>query len=339
MFAALPLLLIALSTADDGTSYEKPFRAGLILLQQNQLAEAQATLSTAARLAPRNGRVWMGLAQTYWKLHEASNAKSAAEKAFQFASTDPVVLRGLAIYYSESKQAVKAAEMQARYAAANPRDPDALAAAASLYLEAVQPLLKSEKFSEAIEILRRAKSVMGENPQIDLALGVACYGLRRFDEAAAQFLSVIRAAPEIEQPYLFLGKMLDQIPDRLPEVMSRFVSFEKANPADYRGYLLHAKALEAQAIEPEAARALLERSIAMNVADASAHFELATLLERRKLLKEAAREFERAAALDPSDAATHYRLSRVYERLGDSEGAAAERERHAALTRAQDSAR
>lgn len=339
MFAVLPLLLIACSASEDPAAYEKPFRAGLVSLQRNQLTDALASLRTAAQLAPKNGRVWMGLAQTYWKLRDGLNAESAARKAFEFAPDDPVVLQSLALFYSESKQALKEAGVQARYAGLNPHNANAAERAASLYFEAAQPLLQTGKFPDAIEILRDAKTKLPGNPQIELALGVAYYGLRRFEEAAVQFLAVIAAAPEIEQPYVFLGKMLDQIPGHLAEVTERFVRYQKANPMAYTGYLLHAKALDAQAIEPETAQKLLERSIAMNDKDASAHFELAGLLERRKLLADAARELERAAALDPSDPATHYRLSRVYDRLGKAEAAASERERHAALIRTQDASR
>jgi len=330
--ALLPALLQLALWAAEGSGYEQPFRAGLIALQGNRLSNAERNLQTAADLAPRNGRVWVALAQTYWKLKEQAKADDAAGKAAKFAPDDPAVLQSLAIYYSESNQTLKAADAQARYAALGER-------AVALYFEAAQPLLQKEKFADAITILQQAKTKLGENAQIELALGVAYYGLRRFDDAAGAFLAVITLDPVVEQPYLFLGRMLDQIPERLPTVTARFVQYQAANPASWIGYLLHAKALNARSAEPETARKLLEKSISINGADASAHFELASLLERMKLLPEAAREFESAASLEPSDPATHYRLSRVYERLGNAQAAAAERARHARLVTSQDSAR
>ena len=57
------------------------------------------------------------------------------------------------------------------------------------------------------------------------------YGLRRFDDAADAFLRTIAIAPEIEQPYVFLGKFLDQIPLRVPELTKKFIEYETANPS------------------------------------------------------------------------------------------------------------
>jgi Flp pilus assembly protein TadD len=293
---ALLLFLAAAPTFDES------FRSGLLALQRNDLPAAQSNLETAAKLAPTNGRVWVALSQTYWKLHETTKAEAAANKATQLAPNDPAVLQSLAIFYFET----------------------------------AQPLLEHEKFAEAIAILEAAKAKLGSNAQLELALGVAYYGLRRFDDAAAAFLRTIAAAPELDQPYVFLGKMLDEVPNRLPEITARFEAYEAAHPASYTGYLLHAKALNAQSLDPETAAALLRKSITLNDGDASAHFELATLLDRKQQFADAAREFERAAALDPSDPATHYRLARVYDRLGQHTAAQAERDQHAKLVQAQD---
>ena len=87
--------------------------------------------------------------------------------------------------------------------------------AESLYFEAAQPLLQQGKFAEAIAILSAGTKYLKNSAQLELALGVAYYGLRRFDDAAGAFLRTIAIAPDIEQPYVFLGKFLDQIPAAL----------------------------------------------------------------------------------------------------------------------------
>jgi tetratricopeptide (TPR) repeat protein len=313
------LLLLAAS------SFEASFREGLIALQRNDLASAKSNLEEASRMAPDNGKVWVALAQTYRKLNESSKADDAARKASTLAPDDAVVRQSLAIYYSESGQPLQAIRF-------NP-------AVESYYFDAANAFFQKEKFAEAIEVLEAGKARFAKSAQIHLALGVGYYGLRRFDQAAGEFLATIALAPEVEQPYVFLGKMLDQIPDRLPEVIKRFIEFENANPSNYVGYLLHAKALDAQSLQPEAAEKLLLQAIALHESDASEHFELGALLERTRRFAEAAREFERASALDPRDSATHYRLSRVYERLGKRDAAKVERETHARLVAAQDAAR
>jgi tetratricopeptide (TPR) repeat protein len=336
--AALVLLLAA-SLLAASASFDQAFRTGLIALQRNDLAAAESNFLAAAKLQPESGRVWIALAQTYWKLHDAVKAEEAAGKASRLGPNDPAVLQSLVIYYSESNRIPEAAEAQGRFAAAMPADRSAAERAAALYFEAAQPLLQGGNFAGAISMLQAATTKIGKDAQLQLALGVAYYGLRRFDEASDAFLNSIALAPEVEQPYLFLGRILDQIPQRLPEITKRFIAFEEANPANYEGYLLHAKALDAQTIEPETARKLLTKAIGMNASDASAYFELGALLDRMHLFSESAAEFERAAVLQPGDAATHYRLSRLYDRLNNPEAAAAERERHRQLTAAQDKVR
>lgn len=332
MVFALLLMLVA------APSFEESFRAGLLALQRNDLAAARTSLEAASKLAPRNGRVWVALSQTYWKLNENSRADAAAARAETLVAGDPVVLSSLVIYYGEAGRAQKVAEAQARYAELVPQDTAARARAEKLYFDLAQPLLQQGDFAGAIAILHSGAEHLKDSAQIQLALGVAYYGLRRFDDAAGAFLRTIAIAPETEQPYVFLGKFLDRVPGRLTDVTKVFAAYEAANPSSAAGYFLHAKALDAQSVNPAEARRLLEKVLAINERDAPAHFELGAVLDSMQSYAEAAREFERAAELDPGDPATHYRLSRVYDRLGKAEAAQAERDRHARLEKAQQDA-
>jgi tetratricopeptide (TPR) repeat protein len=302
--------------------FDEAFRTGLIALSRNDPASARSSLEAAAKLEPENGRVWVALAQTYWKLHDSERAEVAAGKAGTFSANDGTVLESLIIYYSETGQTTRAAETREH--------------AAALYFEAAQPLLKRQAFADAIGILEAGKAKLGSNAQIELALGVAYYGLRRFDDAAGAFLKTAELAPGIDQPYVFLGKMLEQVPDRLPEITRLFVGYQNAHADNATGYLLHARALDAQSLRSDEAEALVRKSLALQDHDASAHFELGTLLDRKQQFADAAREFERTVSLDPTDAAAHYRLARDYDRLGKHEEARRERERHASMVQSQD---
>ena len=333
MVLALFLFLAATPT------FEESFRAGLLALQRNDLSAAAANLGAAAKLAPHNGRVWVALAQTYWKQKDGPKADEAAAKAALHGAGDTLVQSTLVIYYSESGQLIKAAEAQAKYASLAPQDTEALKKAESLYCQAVQPLLQRQNFGDAIGILSNACEQVPNSAQLELALGVACYGLRRFDEAAAAFLRTIAISPDVAQAYVFLGRFLDQIPGKLPEVTKVFAAYERLNPASATGYLLHAKALNAQSIEPETARKLLEKAISIDPRDPAAHFELGVVFDRTRNYSEAAREFEKAAELNPADSATHYRLSRIYDRMGNADAARREREIHAKLVAAEEAAR
>jgi tetratricopeptide (TPR) repeat protein len=321
------------------TTFDESLRAGLLALQRGDLAAAQANLETASKLSPRDGRAWVALSQTYWRLHKNAEAEEAANKAASVAPEDPAVLQSLAIYYSETGQPLKAARAASKWSAKAPEKPEARDRAIELYFQAARPLLDQQKFAEAIVILKEGATRMPDSAQLALALGVACYGLRRFDEAADAFLRTIEIAPETEQPYTFLGRILDQIPTRLPQVTRRFAEYEAAHPASAAGYLLHAKALDAQSLEPETALRLLEKSIAIDSGQAPAHFEIGTVLDRLQRYQEASAEFARAVELAPSDAAAHYRLARDYDRIGKHEAAQAERAKHAQLVKAQEAIR
>jgi tetratricopeptide (TPR) repeat protein len=294
-------------------TFDESYRSGLLALQRNDLPAARAGLQAAERLAPTNARVKIALAQVFAKSGEAATAQADAVKALLLAPADPAVRQALAAFYSLTK----------------PTEPE-------LYFAATQPSLQAQNFGEAATVLEAGRKRIGRNAQIELALGVAYYGLRRFEESADAFLHSIEEDPSPDQPYLFLGRMLDQIPTRLKEATERFSQFEANRPENPAGYLLHAQGLNAQGIERDKAQALLEKSIALDNSNPIAHFELANLLDRKQNFEAAAGEFERAAALKPDDAATHYRLSRDYDRLGRREAAEKERQIHAALIKVQE---
>jgi tetratricopeptide (TPR) repeat protein len=329
-----PALLFLFASASDDS-----FRAGLAALERGDLASAKANLEAARDSAPRDGRVWIALSQAYWRLHKNAEAEDAATKAAAFSPDDPPVLQGLSIYFEETKQFLKAAQASAKYSAKVPGNAVARDRAIELFFEAASPLLAQQKFAEAVVILKEAVAKLPRTAQLELALGVADYGLRRFDDAADAFLRTIDISPDTEQPYTFLGKILDQIPSRLPQVTQKFAEYEASHPSSATAYLLHAKALNAQSQSPQEALRLLEKSIAINSSDASAHFELGTVLDRLQRFTDAAAEFGRAAELAPSDPAAHYRLARDYDRIGKHEEAQAEREKHAQLVKAQESIR
>ncbi len=334
--ACLLLLAVASATGAAAAGGDDLLRAGLVALQRGDLGAARTNLEAAAKLEPRDGRAWVALSQTYWRLHQPAEAEDAASKAARVAPEDAAVLQGLAIYYSETGQTLKAAQAQAAYSARSPGNSAARDRAIQLYFEAAHPLLDQQKFAEGASILKEAAARLPGSAQLELALGVADYGLRRFDEAADAFLRTIEIAPETEQPYAFLGRILDQIPSRLPQVTQRFAEYQAAHPSSAAGYLLHAKGLDAQSLEPEAALGLLAKAVAIDPRDASAHFEMGTVLDRLQRFSDAAAEFERAVELAPADAAAHYRLARDYDRLGKHQAAQAEREKHAQLVKAQE---
>jgi Flp pilus assembly protein TadD len=267
---------------------------GLVALQHGQLSEARTALEEASRDAPVNPYVWSSLAETYLRLEEPEKALSAAGTAEKLGGKDAVIHRALGMFY----------------------------------FEFAQRLLQKQDFTQAANVLDGALRMHANDPQLLLALGVARYGQRRFEDATVRFLEVIRADPEIEQPYIFLGKMLDQAGPHLDEIAKAYEHWAGRNPDNAQAQLLLAKVRLANDPLDARAETLLRKSLAIDSNNWEAHYELGVFLAAKRKYREAAEQLARAAELDPKQPMPHYHLARVYDRLGEAERAKVERERH-----------
>jgi tetratricopeptide (TPR) repeat protein len=284
--------------AVDANQAKDLLQKGLIALQHGQLFEARLDLEDALRADAGNPYVWASLAETYLRLNEPDKAESSASQAAKLGAANPVVTRALEMFYFE-------------YA---------------------QQLLRKEDFTHAANVLETALKSDSNDAQLVLALGVARYGQRRFEDAILRFLEVIKIDPTIEQPYVFLGRILDQAGSHLPEITRDYESWAAKNPDNAKAQLVLAKALLVANARDPRAEDLLRRSIALDGGDWESHYELGVLLAGKHDYKSAAAELTRSIELDPKQAMTHYHLARVYDRMGEPEKAKAEREMHRRLT-------
>jgi tetratricopeptide (TPR) repeat protein len=272
-------------------------QAGLIALQRGDLAGARKDLEQAAQTDPRNAYVWSSLAETYFRLHDNNQAISAANTAEKLDGGNPVVAHALAIFYFHCADA----------------------------------LLHQEKFTEAADLLTKALDRHSDDAQLTIALGVARYGQRRFDDAITLFLRTIKLAPDAQQPYIFLGKMLDQAGSHMPEITADFEQWAAANPASGQAQLLLAKALLTADPHSERALKLLRTAVSLDPNNWEAHYQLGVLLESQHDYQAAASELAASVQLDPKQPMPHYHLARVYDRLGDADRAQTERAIHQRL--------
>ena len=305
-------------------SYNDTLRAGLEALNRNDLPAAEAQLTAAAKVNPHDPHVWLALAQTYLKLHRTEAANSAAAKAAKLGPSDIVTVNGLAYFYSETGDRKSAAAEFQEAIQLKPYEE-------TYYFELGRLYLQEQNFADALATLQKGTRIFDKSAQLELALGVAYYGLRRFPEAIDAFLHTIQLAPDVEQPYVFLGKMLDQAESKLPAITADFQAYRKANPKSYLGPFLLAKALELQNADTARVESLLRESIRLNDKFPASYFELGSVLERAHDFSKAADEYQRSIALAPDDPIPHYHLARVYDRLGKHAEAAAERALHEKL--------
>ncbi len=270
---------------------------GLVALQHGEFREARSDFEAASKIDANDPLIFASLAETYFRLGESDKSLTAAAKAEQLGGKNPVIGHALAIFYF-------------RYA---------------------QALLKKQEFTQAADVLTTGLKADPRNAQLVLALGVARYGQRRFEEAIGEFLQVIEIDPTIEQPYVFLGKMLDQAGPHLAEIAKDCEAWNTQQPSNPYAPLVLAKVLLVSDPHSERAAELLRRSMELDGNDWEAHYELGVLLAGEHEYKNAAAELERSIQLNAKEAMPHYHLARVYDRLGEPERAQAERAIHQKL--------
>jgi tetratricopeptide (TPR) repeat protein len=338
-------------------SFDQLLRAGLAALNANDLPAAQSQLEAATKADPRRPQAWVALAQTYFKLKKPELANSAALRAESLVPADPVILQGLAFFYSETgnfdkvvaliRQALAQQDraefhdlLAKAYAATGKADETVAELQAAVrmrpyeetyYFELSQQLLRMQKFEAALQAVEKGIKLFDKSAQLELARGVALYGLRRFTDAIDSFLRTIQLAPEVEQPYVFLGRMLDIAEDRTPAITEALATYAQAQPDRYMSSFLYAKALAASGGNADRIEPLLRKSIALRNDFWESHFELGLVLERKHAFDQAAKELERSIELEPNQPVPHYRLARLYDRLGKTSAADEQRKIHARL--------
>jgi tetratricopeptide (TPR) repeat protein len=295
------------------------FYAGLV----PDLPKAAELGEKYAAKAPGDKTAWRRVAALYLQLGRPEQAIAAGNRGVPVDnSVELHTLLGSA-HASRKDWAAAATEFESAIRL-DPHDEEAHFRLAQLYLF-------KQDFPKAVGVLEGAKKVFDKSPRIELALGVAYYGQRRFDKAVGQFLRTMQLAPEVPQPYVFLGRILEHASGSLPEITEHFADFERRKPSSDLAYMLHAKALIAQlptgGFPPEAeqAFALLEKAIAINEGSAETNYLMGTLLERKRDFDGAAQHLERSVQLNGGDSAVHFHLARVYNRLGRREDAQRER--------------
>jgi Flp pilus assembly protein TadD len=332
---------------------------GLIALRDGKLDDAKASLRKALQQDPNNAFAWVSLAETCRRSGDGATADDAARKAEQFGGNLPAVEHALASFYSRGGQLGRAAALEEKYAASPQGDPHASLRAAELYQHAgdaasaervlksawerhssdplfafgyAKLLLEKLDFVDAEEAVAAASLAHPKDPQLMLVMGVAHYGERRFPDAIDDFLKVIAIDPAIPQPYEFIGKMMEQVGPKLPEVTRAFEAHLKAAPDDAMANLVLAKAKLAADSKDPTAEILLRRAVELDPNQWESHYQLGVWLESKRDFRGAAEELKRSIALNSQQAMPHYHLARVYDRLGDTQQAQAERKIHEQLS-------
>jgi tetratricopeptide (TPR) repeat protein len=321
MKASLLLCFLLLQT----TEFDSTLREGLVALQKGDLSNAVDRLTRAVDIKRDSGIAWAALAQARFKNQQLADADKAALESEKVGGHQPVVLRALVLYWSGRGNPDSLLRMLRKAAEASPKQEQA-------HFQLAQALLGMQRFDEAAQALTASLEELPTSAQLHLALGVARYGQRRFVEAIDAFLRTIELQPEVEQPYVFLGKILDHAGERLPDIERATTAFLKQTPENGNANLVHAKVLQRKAeVDLEAVETHLRKAV-RSTSSWEARFELGVLLARKREYTQAAEELTAAIQLKADEPAPHYHLARVYDRIGKPEQAAEQRAIHASLT-------
>ncbi len=362
-------------------------------LDAGRAAEVRAALERIVTQTPTQSEAWALLARAHWQLGEPVKASAAARRA-DLPNAVPGALHALALYYAQSGNRKRAADLEGRYAASGQADAFAAARAALLhsevgnvdeairygemadrfqtrpevilmlarafearkdstkalarydqlvrmrpddaesYSQAGQAHLRAASFASAVTLLEQGVSRFSGNAQLQLALGVAYYAQRRFQDAGQRFLQTIQIDPSIEQPYTFLARMIDQLEPLWPAIEPLLVKWNENAPRSHLPPFVLARLVHARGDATGRAESLLRESLRRAPDFWESHFELGGILEQRRQWAEAAAEYEASARLAPAQAEPHYRLGRVYARLGQHQKAAQARATHQRLSTA-----
>ena len=309
----------------------------------NFAVSARTAAGKAEGLARSNPAVLRGLADYYAGTTDKTRAADYAERYWTAAGTSDreAILRAVSLRL-EARQPKVAAALALRGLAAGDRaDLRTLLARAyeadgqtgraineynrvimldpyeeSCYFELGQLLIDKENFTTAVQVLEAARKIFDKSAEIELALGTAYYGLKKYDNAAFAFLKTVTLAPQAPQAYTFLGNVLDQSARWLPEVTNAFAEFAENQPRQYLPQFLYGKALRLGGKDPAAAEARLRKSIELEDRFWESHLQLGILLATKANLPAAEQELKRAAVLAPRSPLPYQQLASVYDHMG-----------------------
>ena len=201
--------------------------------------------------------------------------------------------------------------------------------------------LRQQDFEAADKAFITGQDYFDKSAAIELGLGIAAYGQRRFTDAVDHFLKASRLAPGLEQPHAFLGRLLQHAGQRLDDVEERMRIFNEQYSKSHFGPFLYGQVLQAKLAGDkdssalEAIESLFRKSIERRGNFWESHYELGVLLEKKGDYQAAQEHLLRAVELNPGSSKPHYRLARVYQRLGKKKEAKQELALHRKLTESE----
>lgn len=189
------------------------------------------------------------------------------------------------------------------------------------------------------EVFAKGTRLFPHSSRMLIGLGVAQYARGSYDQAAACLCQASDLNPNDANPYLFLGKILnDQLmpSDGTVERLRRFATLQ---PESAIANYYYALGLWKQGKTPQDTEAcaqiesLLQKAAHLDPTFGAAYLQLGILYSERGETSKALSAYQKAVETDPTLEAAHYRLAQMYRQTRDTQNAKQELEVYERLSK------
>jgi len=292
----------------DPTSADLQNRLGAVQAEFGDYAGAIKNLEKANALQPDSYEFRYNLGLAYHRKGDGARALQILEPLRRQRDAGEIE-NLLGEVYEKKGQYLEAVRAFQRGAELEP-------ATESYRFDFVYELLAHQNFDAAIAAAEPAVRDFPQSLQFRLALGVAYFGAKLFDQSGEIFLEAARRSPDADLPLRLLAMAVDTGPVKPQEVQALVASYLRRHPKQFwPHYFLGRKAFQ----DGDLARGLefLKQSVALAPDYPDSQFELGNVYFEMERWKDAIACYEKAVQLKPGLAEAHYRLFRTYRRAGE----------------------
>lgn len=288
---------------------------GVVLAQENKLAEAVTEYRRSLQLKPNQPEVQSNLAIAEFKQGHFENTIGVLKQVAKQKLDDQrsTILIGMSYYGLHQYQ--QAAEF---LRTAVQHDPSNL----ELKNVLAQSCLWSRHYDCAMAQFKDMLAINPESAQAHMLLAEALDGMGKTDEAIQELEDTARSSPREPVLHFELGYLYYKQGEY--DKASSELQTELANNPGYAQAYVYLGDIAFRTNNDEAAQKYLNKALGLEPASRLAHFDTGCIYMKQGKNQEAIGAFRRAIELDPSQPDAHYRLARVYSAMGQNQQAAKE---------------
>jgi tetratricopeptide (TPR) repeat protein len=286
---------------------------GLDEARAQNYPEAVRYYRRALALNPAMHGLRLDLALSYFKMGKFSQAIPllAEELHHQPGDLRLTILLGMAHYGAQ--QYGKAVPYLQAAAAKEPQS-------AAIRLPLAQACLWSRQFACVLTTYKQILALNADSAEADMLAGEAYSAQSNTPAAVRQFRAAIQANPNLPQEHFGLGYLL-WTQRNFTEAEQQFRAELRISPDDGQSLAYLGDTLM-QLGKSDAARAALERAIALKSSLELAHLDLGILDSDAGHDSAAVAQFHAAIQVDPKSTDARWRLARLYQKMGQRQKAA-----------------